>query len=253
MWLPIATVVVQYCTTTAKPLQRFVAMPLDWFAIREVHADVQAALDAFGFPRPMVLPMPNFDYGDEAKNAYAAEMWTALQTAIGARSRAAALGASHSVRDRAYRTAWRTASPRTFADAYVHGATVRQSNARVEANEKKKKLLIAKCRAGVFECEHQAALALHATEAAAAAQDAVKAFKAYKRAGHFAWQAQKKKNKLWSLGYESEYWEPSMRRKKEVIMAVQNAQSFYRQATKINSSLHEPFWAACARAWRRCH
>ena len=66
-------------------------MPLDWFAIREVHADVQAALDAFGFPRPMVLPMPNFDYRDEAKNAYAAEMWTALQTAIGARSRAAAI------------------------------------------------------------------------------------------------------------------------------------------------------------------
>ena len=167
------------------------------------------------------------------------------------RASAARTGKAAAIQYSVYRTAWRTASPRTFADAYVHGATVRQSNARVEANEKKKKLLIAKYRAGVFECEHQAALALHATEAAAAAQDAVKAFKAFKRAGHFAWQALKKKNKLWSLSYE--FWEPSMRRQKEVIMAVQNAQSFYRQATKINSSLHEPFWAACARAWRRCH
>jgi hypothetical protein len=63
--------------------------------------------------------------------------------------------------------------------------------------------VIAECRAAIFECEHKAALALESTEKAFAARNLVKVFKAHKRAGKFAWQAARARNKLWErLGYE---------------------------------------------------
>ena len=123
--------------------------------------------------------------------------------------------------------AWRAANPETWHDAFAHGATARQDNARVMAIEKKKRRMIAACRADIFECEHQAALALHATEAAAAAQDAVKVFKAHKRAGKFAWQAAQAKNKLWQLGYEREASRIWPHRKREVLQAVANAHGYW--------------------------
>ena len=98
---------------------------------------------------------------------------------------------------------------------------------------------IAACRADIFECEHQAALALHATEAAAAAQDAVKVFKAHKRAGKFAWQAAQAKNKLWQLGYEREASRIWPHRKREVLQAVANAHGYWVRAAKIWWTLHE--------------
>ena len=117
--------------------------------------------------------MPVFDFVDaERKNAYATRLWAALQKGEDAAARAASLGASRSVQLRAARVAWRVANSETWHDAFAHGATARQDNARVMAIEKKKRRMIAACRADIFECEHQAALALHATEAAAAAQDA---------------------------------------------------------------------------------
>ena len=144
--------------------------------------------------------MPAFNYVDQRKNAYAMNLWAALLT----------------------------------GDAFAHGATARQHDARVSAIEKKRRQKIAAYRADVFECEHQAALALHATEAAAAAQDAVKVFKAHKRAGKFAWQATLAKNKLWQLGYERErachIWPHRVR---EVLQAVANAQDSWVQAGKI--------------------
>ena len=105
---------------------------------------------------------------------------------------------------------------------------------------------IAACRADIFECEHQAALALHATEAAAAAQDAVKVFKAHKRAGKFAWQAAQAKNKLWQLGYEREASRIERHRKRgrkatpqDVLQAVANAHGYWVRAAKIWWTLHE--------------
>ena len=67
--------------------------------------------------------------------------------------------------------------------------------------DKKKQRLIAECRAAIFEGEHQAALALESTEKAFAARNLVKVFKAHKRAGKFAWQAARAKNKLWETIY----------------------------------------------------
>ena len=181
--------------------------------------------------------MPVFDFVDERKNAYATRLWAALQKGEDAAARAASLGASHSVQLRAARVAWRAANSETWHDAFAHGATARQDNARVMAIEKKKRRMIAACRADIFECEHQAALALHATEAAAAAQDAVKVFKAHKRAGKFAWQAAQAKNKLWQLGYEREasrIWPHHIsHRKREVLQAVANAQGYWVRAAKI--------------------
>ena len=119
-------------------------------------------------------------------------------------------------------------------------STARQDDARVMAIEKKKRRMIAACRADIFECEHQAALALHATEAAAAAQDAVKVFKAHKRAGKFASQAAQAKNKLWQLGYEHEASRIERHRKRgrkatpqDVLQAVANAHDYWVRATKI--------------------
>ena len=220
----------------------FVAMPsrLLPHEVLEVHADVA---DAF-VERQNILPI--FDYVDERKNAYATRLWAALQKGEDAAARAASLGASRSVQLRAARVAWRVANPETWHDAFAHGATARQDNARVEAIDKKKKRAIAACRADIFECEHQAALALHATEAAVAANDAVKVFKAHKRAGKFAWQAAWAKDKLWKLGYEGEAsrlrrhrkqdWP---HRKEELLQAVANAHGCWVRAAKIWWTLHE--------------
>ena len=190
--------------------------------VLEVHADVA---DAF---KHNLNARPVFDYVEERKNAYATRLWAALLKGEDAADRAASLGASRSVQGRAARVAWRAANPETWNDVFAHGATARQDNARFIAIEKKKKRMIAACRADIFECEHQAALALHATGAAAAAQDAVKVFKAHKRAGKFAWQAARAKNKLWELGYEQ-----------EVLQAVANAHGSWVRAEKIWWTLHE--------------
>ena len=176
---------------------------------------------------------------DERKNAYATRLWAALQKGEDAAARAASLGASRSVQLRAARVAWRVANSETWHDAFAHGATARQDNARVMAIEKKKRRMIAACRADIFECEHQAALALHATEAAVAAQDAVKAFKAHKRAGKFAWQAAQAENKLWQLGYEREASRIWPHRKREVLQAVANAHGYWVRAAKIWWTLHK--------------
>ena len=124
-------------------------------------------------------------------------------------------------------------------------STARQDDARAMAIEKKKRRMIAACCADIFECEHQAALALHATEAAAAAQDAVKVFKAHKRAGKFASQAAQAKNKLWQLGYEREASRILHHRKRstratpqDVLQAVANAHDYWVRAAKI-------WWAGC--------
>ena len=183
--------------------------------------------------------MPVFDFVDERKNAYATRLWAALQKGEDAAARAASLGALRSVQLRAARVAWRVANSETWHDAFAHGATARQDNARVMAIEKKKRRMIAACRADIFECEHQAALALHATEAAAAAQDAVKVFKAHKRAGKFAWQAAQATNKLWQLGYEREASRIWPHRKREVLQAVANAHGYWVRAAKIWWTLHE--------------
>ena len=205
--------------------------------VLEVFADVEDA-----FEQNPNQQMPVF-YVDERKNAYAARLWAALLKGEDAAARAASLGASRSVQERAARVAWRAANPETWHTAFANGATARQDNARVVAMNKKKKRVIAACVADIFECEHQTALALHATEAAAAAQDAVKVFKAHKRAGKFAWQAARAKNKLWQLGYEHEAsrWP---RRKQEVLQAVANAQGSWVRAAKIWWTLHESRLAA---------
>ena len=63
-------------------------------------------------------------------------------------------------------------------------------------------------------------------------------YKAHKRAGQFAWQAERKKKKLWWLG----------RLATSLYSGSTASRRCYVQAAKINSTLHEPFWAACARA-----
>ena len=205
--------------------------------VLEVHADV-----ARWFEENQEMPV--FDYVDERKNAYATRLWAALLTGEDAADRAASLGASPSVQERAARVAWRAANPETWHDAFAHGATARQDDARVMAIKEKKRRMIVACRADIFECEHQAALALHATEAAAAAQDAVKVFKAHKRAGKFAWQAAQAKNKLWQLGYEASRLRRLLRGyvpqgKREVLQAVANAHGYWVRAAKIWWTLHE--------------
>ena len=54
-------------------------------------------------------------YVSVRKNAYAAQLWAALQKGEDARARAASLGASRSMQERAARVAWRTANSENAA------------------------------------------------------------------------------------------------------------------------------------------
>ena len=79
------------------------------------------------------------------------------------------------------------------------GATRRQKAMRAEAVAKKHKGIALATRQKLFDAEHNALLALHATKAAATANNATKVFKAHKRAGKQAWLAQKLLLKLYRL------------------------------------------------------
>ena len=196
------------------------------------------------------LPMPHVgDDDDEEAHEYAQKLWAALLKGDQARLLARARGASFDVQERAARVAWRVADRVSWSDYYEAGATLRIHNSRVEAANKQHEDRCWKLKCEIFDCEHEAALALHATEKAVAAQDKVRAFKAHKRAGKAAWRAACKKQKLWNLGWVTEpiehdetlRWQVRARinrRKKEIVDAMAIAQRYWVAADNLNSTLY---------------
>ena len=98
-------------------------------------------------------------------------------------------------------------------------------------------------RQKLFHAEHSALLALHATKAAAAANNSTKVFKEHKRAGKQAWLAQKLLLKLKRL--QTSCLDHSIVYDRTVEEAVENANEAWRAAEVVHRSLHEPFWAFC--------